>query len=212
MVRDVHDALEQVLGDAPPWRRSLDDVVAAGRRARRRRRATVAAGSSAAAVLAAGTLLAAPRLFGDLRGPRDPTPLTSLNAAGPPTGPRPARSSPSDVPTSPRERFRRAGYSYADAVLLARLWGGGMTVDAAKVDAGQKLLDGGTMPVLPGQTPETVSDDLAMDAFFNHGYDYTDATRLAKLWHRTSAAAGSDLSQIKVAAGRRLLAGQALPR
>jgi len=210
MVRDVHDALEQVLGDAPPWRRSLDDVVAAGRRARRRRRATVAAGSSAAAVLAVGTLLAAPRLLGDLRGPRDPTPLTSLNAAGPP-GPRPARTSPSDVPTSPRERFRRAGYSYADAVLLARLWGGGMTADGAKVNAGQKLLDGAAVPVRPGQTPETVSDDLAMDAFFNRGYDYTDATRLARLWHRTSAAAGSDMSQVKVAAGRRLLAGQALP-
>lgn len=45
------------------------------------------------------------------------------------------------------------------------------------------------------------------DAFFNAGYDYDDALRLAELWKKPR----NTIGEIKAEAGRRLLAGESLP-
>ncbi|HEX5200371.1 hypothetical protein ACFQS1_24475 [Paractinoplanes rhizophilus] len=45
-----------------------------------------------------------------------------------------------------------------------------------------------------------------LNAYVDAGYDYDDAVRLADLWHLTD-----DVAHVKAEAGRRLLAGEALP-
>ena len=52
----------------------------------------------------------------------------------------------------------------------------------------------------------SAQQDQALSAYFAAGYDYNDALALAQLWHMSG-----DPSAIKAEAGRRLLAGQALP-
>lgn len=102
------------------------------------------------------------------------------------------------------EAYFDAGYDYDDAVLLARLWDGGISPSDAKVKAGQQLLKG-KLEVKHGATPWTVSGSVAAQAFFNHGYDYYDAMKLAKAWGK------KDVWQVKQTAGRKLLAGLKLP-
>jgi len=124
---------------------------------------------------------------------------------------RPVSARPRDLPTATTSirAFRQAGYGYDDAVLLARLWGAGLSPADAKVRAGTKLLDGAALPTRPGQTAWTVDDDAALDAYFDNGYAYDDAVQLAAVWHRGKD--GDDLSAVKATAGRKLLAGIALP-
>ena len=126
--------------------------------------------------------------------------------AGRPVGARPQglRST-----TALLRAFAGGGYGYDDAVLLARLWGEGLTPADAKARAGNKLLDGFPLPTRPGQTAATVSEDAATEAYFSHGYDYDDAVKLATLWHRGQD--GDDLGGVKATAGRKLLAGITLP-
>jgi hypothetical protein len=129
---------------------------------------------------------------------------------------------PSSTPASPVDAaesadvnaFFNAGYTYDDALKLARLW---KSADAyhAKVTGGQKLLAGETLPVKPGSTPSSIeaapslgfdSQDAAdIDAFFNAGYTYDDAVQLGKLWNN------SDLYDVKASAGKKVAAGETLP-
>jgi hypothetical protein len=122
---------------------------------------------------------------------------------------------PSGTPETPQEKaqtaFFTAGYDYNDAVTLGNLW---HETDLAQVkaEAGQKLLDGQTLPIAPtgpsasAASSPTVPDQApALAAFFAAGYDYNDAVTLGNLWHET------DLAQVKADAGQKLLAGQTLP-
>jgi hypothetical protein len=123
----------------------------------------------------------------------------------------PIRSGGATTPTTDQDvaAFFKAGYSYDDAVLLSRMWAENTSPYEAKVAAGQKLLTHVPVPIKPGSTPDTVSPDVALDAYFNTGYGYPDAVMLAKLW-KTPVSNG-DYSDVKVTAGRKLLAGLTVP-
>nr|BFE71836.1 hypothetical protein GCM10020092_051370 [Actinoplanes digitatis] len=65
-------------------------------------------------------------------------------------------------------------------------------------------------PAVPSATPSAQPIDPnqdEFDAYFGAGYDYDDAVKLAKIWKKPKA----DIGDIKVEAGRRLLAYQVLP-
>lgn len=100
--------------------------------------------------------------------------------------------------------FFNAGYVYDDAQQLAELWHESGDVGAVKAEAGGRLLDGETLPVAPSGTPAT-ADDLALQAYFDAGYDYNDALTLGKMWHE------SDPAQVKIDAGKRIENGKQLP-
>lgn len=100
--------------------------------------------------------------------------------------------------------YFNAGYDYNDAQQLARLWHETGDIGAVKAEAGGKLLAGQTLPIPPSGTPAS-PQDLALQAYFDAGYDYNDAVALAKVWHET------DISQVKVEAGQKLQNGETLP-
>ena len=103
------------------------------------------------------------------------------------------------------ERFFTAGYTYEDAVRLAQLWKLD-DVYQAKIDAGKKIEAGERLPIKP--QPENVAaakEARAVEKFFDEGYDYDDAVKLAKLWKLETA------YDAKVAGGKKLLAGETLP-
>jgi hypothetical protein len=129
----------------------------------------------------------------------------------------PITPSPSAVASAAEDTdvsaFFAAGYTYDDAVTLAKLWNGSDTYQA-KIDAGKKLIAGETLPIAPGSQPTaptvvTGSSDSAstadLNAYFAAGYTYEDALGLASLWKI------ADAYQVKVDAGAKLLAGQTLP-
>jgi hypothetical protein len=101
------------------------------------------------------------------------------------------------------QSFYDEGYTYEDAVALAKLW---HSDDAyqAKVDAGRRLQHGKTLPIEPGSTPAS-AEARALNAYWAAGYDADDAVELGKLWHET------DTSQVKVEAGKMLERGETLP-
>jgi hypothetical protein len=118
--------------------------------------------------------------------------------------PTPTVASSADDPLT---AFFNAGYTYADAQQLAQLWHESSGPDAignVKTEAGQKLIKGQTLPIPPSGTPAS-PQDIALQAFWNAGYDYTDAQTLATMWHET------DLLQVKTEAGTKLESGQTLP-
>lgn len=103
------------------------------------------------------------------------------------------------------DAFFDAGYDYDSATELAEIW----KLDdpaAAKAKAGQWLLDGKKVPVdaEPLQQPSAEESDQ-VTAFFGAGYEVEDAAELAKLWKLDAA------YDAKVAGGKKLLAGEALP-
>jgi hypothetical protein len=101
------------------------------------------------------------------------------------------------------QAYAAAGYTYEDALALGKVWNE-TDVSQIKAEAGQKLIDGDTLPVQPSGQPES-QQNKAVDAFFNAGYDYDDAVTLAGMWHET------DVYQVKAEAGQKLLDGQTLP-
>jgi hypothetical protein len=132
-----------------------------------------------------------------------------------------------------RNAFFAAGYTYDDAVTLGNMWKDTNTYQV-KAEAGQKLLDGQTLPIPPSGPPETsgttvvgsskvsakkerlaklvksyaATDDSmspALTAYFAAGYDYPNAVALGQLWNET------DITQIKTEAGQKLLDGETLP-
>ena len=118
-------------------------------------------------------------------------------------GPEDPATEPSSSPIDPQQTeqlnaFFGAGYSYDEAEQLAKIW---KLADPyqAKIEGGKRLLAGETLPVEPNQESARVS------AFFNAGYTYTEAVKLAKIWKLKDATAA------KAEAGKRLLAGKKLP-
>lgn len=105
------------------------------------------------------------------------------------------------------DAYFAAGYGLEAAAELAAIWK--MDADdlsAVKAEAGQRLLDGKTLPVQPDPAAlEAAEDDARYDAFFNAGYDYDSATELAKIWKL------DDPSEAKVKAGQWLLDGKKVP-
>jgi hypothetical protein len=112
-------------------------------------------------------------------------------------------STPATSESPALSAYFAAGYDYNDAVSLGQIWNE-TDITQIKTDAGQKLLDGDTLPIPPSGTPES-PPNKAVSAFFAAGYDYNDAVKLAKLWNET------DTYQVKIEAGKKLLDGQTLP-
>jgi hypothetical protein len=106
------------------------------------------------------------------------------------------------------DAFFAAGYSYDDAVTLAKAWGSADPFET-KVLAGRKLEAGEKLPIAAGAvdpaTVASVAEGAQVDKFFAAGYTYDDAVQLAKIWGST------DPYQAKITAGKKLLAGQTLP-
>ncbi len=169
---------------------------------RRRRGAQVASG----AVLGAGLIAGAVNLPGLLpAGPAgSATVLAPAAAPAPTTSPS---APPSEAELEKRwDAYFGAGYDYDDAVRLAKIWNSKDEIGAVKAEAGRRLLAGEALPFKP--SPDNVADakeTRQVDAFFAAGYDYDDAAKLAQLW-KTDDAYGA-----KVLAGKKLLAGEALP-
>jgi hypothetical protein len=169
---------------------------------RRRRTAQIAGG----AVLGAGLLtggIALPAILGGS------PPATVQFAAAPAPS---ASSALGDHKLTKAEQekgwaaFFDAGYTYNDAVRLAKAWNTTASIGTIKAEAGQKLLAGETLPVKPDpKNVATAKENAALDAYFAAGYDYDDAVKLAELWH------SSDPYRTKVDAGQKLLDGEKLP-
>ncbi|WP_370717541.1 hypothetical protein [Kineococcus mangrovi] len=98
--------------------------------------------------------------------------------------------------------FFGAGYDYADAVALGRIWK--LDPSQAKTTAGADLMAGRAVPVTPTADVSRDSPGWEITAFAAAGYSVDDATRLGQLW-------GLDEWDAQVEGGRRLLAGQVLP-
>jgi hypothetical protein len=108
-----------------------------------------------------------------------------------------------------RAAYFAAGYDYNDAVALGTLWHESDPWQV-KADAGQKLIDGQTLPIAPGSSPNppappVTQTDTDVNAFFAAGYTYDDAVTLGNLWNNTNT------YQVKAEAGKKLLDGQTLP-
>lgn len=101
------------------------------------------------------------------------------------------------------EAFQGAGFTPEDDRALQELWGLEDFMDV-KARAGQMILDGEPLPVLPGSTPQldlTVADvELLQDL----GYTVEDAEALADLWE-------VDHLEAKARAVQMLQAGEPLP-
>lgn len=163
-------------------------------------------------------LVAAPAVFavsalGIPQAGAIPVDGTQLTAAQHPVKvPSPAPKAPSPAPKAATvdeqlEAYFEAGYDWEDAELIARLWGGPPTTPYdVKLSVGGKLLEGAKVPVLPDETAWDVSEDVALEAYVNNGYDFDDARRLARLWD-----GDQDIVDVKVTAGRKILAGITLP-
>jgi len=176
---------------------------------RRRRGAQVAGG----AVLGAGLIAGSISLPSFLPGNSNSNNAPSLGVGAPAPSPSVAASYSAADAQRDWDAYFNAGYGYNDAVQLAVLWHTKADIGNVKAEAGRRLLAGETLPIKPTGNPTTPSspdpqasaDDAALQAFFDAGYDWDDAVRLAKLWHL------SDPSDAKVKAGKKLEAHQTLP-
>jgi hypothetical protein len=182
---------------------------------RRRRGAQLAGG----AVLGAGLIVGAFQVPALLTSPSAGNDITMVAPAAPSAAPSP--SGPSDKALEAVKAAKRdaedapklaayfgAGYDYDDAVALAKAWKikHGEDLTAVKAKAGQQLLDGKELPVqLSAAEKAQAKENAAYDAFFNAGYDYDAAKKLATIWKL------DDVSDAKVTAGKKLLAGEELP-
>jgi hypothetical protein len=123
----------------------------------------------------------------------------------------PFKPSPKNVEAARNQKwvdaFFAAKYTYDDAAKLAKIWHL-PDAGAAKVAGGKKLAAGEKLPIKAGSAkpdPSVLKEQARLDAYFNAGYDWNDAVKLAKLWKM------SDPGAAKVAAGKKLLAGEHLP-
>ncbi|GAA2611167.1 hypothetical protein [Paractinoplanes durhamensis] len=185
-------------------------VELSGKYKRRRRSLQVAGGAALAAVAVAGVVTLPNLLPGNAR---------NTSTISYPAGAVPTTVVPSTIPTlSPTDLNRGLdayfanGYDYDDAIKLAGLWHVPTTnIAALKATAGLRLLAGEQLPfpATPNDPEPTESADPAAEAqyaaFFNAGYTWTEAEKLAAIWHL------SDPSDAKLMAGKKLLAGEKLP-
>jgi len=180
---------------------------------RRRRGLQVAGGTALAAVAVAGVVSLPNLLPGNARN----TSTVSF-----PAGAVPSSTAPSTIPSMSQADLDRywqayfaAGYDYDDAVQLSALWHVKADIGNVKAEAGRRLLAGETLPFPatpnpPDPTPNPddpaiKAEQAQLAAFFDNGYTWTEAVRLAKIWHL------SDPSDAKTMAGKKLLAGETLP-
>jgi hypothetical protein len=77
-----------------------------------------------------------------------------------------------------RDTYASSGYTYCDAKLIGDLWG--ISVDAAKVQIGQKIRNGigGNIPSVLRLSRQAGNECSWEDT----GYSYEDAEALAQLW------------------------------
>lgn len=177
---------------------------------KRRRRGAQVAGS---AVLSAGLIAGAMQLPSAVA--RHSGGAGTAAAAGAPASPVPsvaASYSQADLDRYWAAYFA-AGYGYDDAVQLAALWHTEQNIGLVKAEAGRRLLAGETLPIPPhahpsvptAPDPAASGDAAALQAFFDAGYVWDDAVQLAALWKMPNP------SDAKVAAGKKLEAGEKLP-
>lgn len=169
------------------------------------------------AVLGAGLIAGVISLPGVL--PADPAstagaPIAGAQLPASPAPSVPASAPPEDVLQKQWDAYFQAGYDYDDALRLAGLWKTDAKIGLVKAEAGRRLLAGETLPfAATPDDPEGTSDGSADDsetqkqltAFFQAGYTYDEAVKLAQLWKM------SDPSAAKYLAGKKLLAGEKLP-
>lgn len=131
-------------------------------------------------------------------------PVTRAPVAPVPAAPGPTTPAPDLEYTQEHfEALDAAGYSIYDEMMLSELWA--VELDQAKARAGQMLLDGQVLPILPGAGDVLAEpDDLAYNAYWDAGYSHEDAEALAALWN-------TDVYVTKVQAGQMLLDGLPLP-
>lgn len=213
MLRDVFKAHEYLAPDPVAVRAGIRNRA---RAYARRRKAAQAAGG---AVLGAGLVtagVAAPYLARNatshstsgvaaLGAPTAST-ASSDTAATSPT-PMPSPLSSQDAQRA-LDAYFNAGYDYNDAMQLAVLWNMPNDALAVKTKAGEKLFTGQKLPIPPSSTPASptsVAEQNDTNAFFNAGYTYDDALKLAQLWNEP------DAYHAKITGGQKLLAGQTLP-
>jgi hypothetical protein len=179
-----------------------------GKYKRRRRSLQVAGGTAMAAIAVAGVVSLPNFLPGNAR---------NTSTISYPAGAVPTSAAPSTIPSLSPEDLQKglnayfaAGYGYTDAEKLAALWHVKNPIVKVKAEAGLRLAAGETLPFPPTPDPvDTSTPDPAAeaqwDAFFNAGYTWTEAEKLAKIWHL------KDPSDAKLMAGKKLLAGETLP-
>ncbi len=171
----------------------------------RRRGAQAAGGAVLGAGLIAG-VLTVPGLI-------TPAPQDSFTMVAPAAAPSSVAPTPPSEADMQRwfDAYFGAGYDYDDAVALAKIWQSKDEIGDIKAEAGRRLLAGETLPIEP--TPDPPASEEPVDpveearfrAFFDEGYVYEDAEKLAELWKI------DDPGQAKVEAGKRLLDGKKLP-
>jgi hypothetical protein len=180
---------------------------------RRRLGAQVAGGT----VLGAGLIAGVMTVPGVLpAGPDDgfqmvaPAAAPATPSVSPPGAPPALRGA--DPQQAAFDAYFQAGYGYDEAVQLAKLWNKPKAeIGSIKAEAGRRLLAGETLPVPASpdapvtEEPVDPQEEARFSAFFNAGYVYSDAERLAKMWRI------DDPSDAKIEGGKRLLAGQKLP-
>jgi hypothetical protein len=107
-------------------------------------------------------------------------------------------------------RRRRGVQAAGGAVLGAGLIAGGIQLPSLLQNSGPAQPTVAVVPAGAKPTATTPPSDAenqkAWDAYFQAGYGYDDAVKLAKIWHSKG-----DIGQVKAEAGRKLLAGEKLP-
>jgi hypothetical protein len=182
-------------------------VVELSRKHKRRRMGASIAGGTAlgAGLIAAVVNLPAVLPGGPSQGTAGSTPIVAAAPASP------SASVFTDPDQAEFDAFFGAGYDYDDAVAMAKLWKmSANDIGTVKAEAGRRLLAGQTLPIGPGSAEPAGPGDVdpipaSVQKFFSAGYDYDDAVKLAKLWKLKTP------YDAKVAAGKRLLAGETLP-
>lgn len=110
---------------------------------------------------------------------------------------------PDNYSREQHEAFWDSGYDFDDALLLADQWQVDMTETKARL--GQLALDGEPLPE-PEPLPDTPENRglTAREAFWDAGYDASDAEVLVELWN-------VDYLEVKTRVGQMILDGQPLP-
>ncbi|WP_127504243.1 hypothetical protein [Actinoplanes solisilvae] len=207
MTDQLHEAFEAHEDNTPDPAVVYAHVLELSKKYKRRRRgAQIAAGG----VLGAGLIAGAINL---------PAFLPANNAGGGGTtgiaAAAPAVSPSSDPEAVFQEQFKAyyaAGYGYDNAQVLAKIWKQNPdNLNRVKAEAGRRLLLGETLPIKPTPDKPVVEETITpqqqkqFTAFFEAGYVWDDAAKLAKIWKLSDAPAA------KLEAGKRLLAGQDVP-
>jgi len=213
-IDDLHDTFVAHEHLAP----QADDVLARvdviAKRLRRRRWAVRATGAS---VLGAGLVAGGIALPGLASSGGNQRVATIGFADG---GDASASPTPTPSPTASYSqeqelaKYFSAGYDYNDALALQKAWNSSADIATIKAEAGLDLLEGQQLPVTPhdpndpsggGSDAQAIAQSEDVTLFFDDGYTYNDAVTIGNAWNT------SDTYQVKIDAGKKLLAGDSLP-